>query len=199
MRGQHKGFTLLEALTAMLIAGVACSAMLLAVSQSLQTSAVSNELSRGVLLATGLMDEIRTRHWSEPGNPETWGPEPDEVFAETRVRFDDLDDYDGWSGPAQTHTGELYRSIYTSLFPEVKSDPYRGYRCQVEVKYVTADGQPLPGGQTSIYRQVTVGIYQQQRMLYSVSRIFTKRSLRFNRRSWFDPSLSEPPSNPVSP
>ena len=152
---RRRGFTLPEALAAVVIVTVAGSATLLAVSQSIQASLAGTDTARVNLLVQDLMDEITTCWWADTTSPTHWGPEAGETNSKkTRASFNDLDDYDGWSGPPQTKTGQTYDSLQQSLFPTVASHDYANYTCSVKVEYVSAAGDVLAAGQTSLYRQI---------------------------------------------
>jgi len=92
------GFTLVEATIALLVTGLAASALLLSLTASAQSSdeAVRRQVAAGI--ARTLMDELSGMRYMEfgvspfdsslvPGSDETPGP--------GRSRYDDIDDYNG--------------------------------------------------------------------------------------------------------
>jgi hypothetical protein len=177
-------------MTAVTLVGIACSAMLLSVSQAMQASEAGRGTSRGNMLAQELMTEISACRWSDPTQPRRWGPESDEI-GKTRIAFDDIDDYDGWSGPPQTRDGVTYDALQTALFPAVTSHEYRDYACSVSVQYVSSTGQVLTG-KISLYRQVTIEVTHPHHSPQRLSRIFYDPAPLLGRTQWFDPDLKEP-------
>lgn len=189
------GFTLPEALIAVVIATLACTAMLLAVGQSMQASAVATETTRANLLAQDLMHEISTVLWADATDPSNWGLESDEPATGSRAGFDDLDDYDGWSGPPQTRDGVLYDDVQRSLFPQVSSHEYARYTCTVQVRPLSATGEVLAVGQSSPYRQVTIEVRSQGQAPHRLVRVFADHSGLLGQQHWFEPDATEPLAN----
>ena len=188
----QRGFTLVEAMTAVLLVTVACTAMLLSVGQAMQASEANVDTCRANMLAQELMAEINTCRWADPTQPSHWGPESGEANTKTRVAFNDLDDYDGWSGPAQTRDGQVYDTVQQKLFPKVKSHEYKQYTCSVSVRYVSATGAVLPAGLTSPYRQVTATVTRAGQPAHRLSQIFEDHSGLLGSTHWFDPKAVEP-------
>ncbi len=190
----RRGFTLVEAMTAVIIVTVACSAMLLSVNQAMQASEAGQGTNRANLLAQDLMNEISTVRWSDPTEPGHWGLESDERNSKTRATFDDLDDYDRWQGPPQTRDGRLYDALQSRLFPDVKSHEYSQYTLAVSVKYVSSSGQELASTKTSLYRRVTIEITHPNHAPHKLSQIFSDPAPLLGRTHWFDPKAVEPPA-----
>jgi hypothetical protein len=186
---RRPGFSLVEAMTAVTLVTVACTAMLLSVSQALQATEASRGSSQANMLAQELMTEISACRWADPTQPSHWGPESNEIGT-TRVAFDDLDDYDGWTGPPQTRDGVTFDELQQAIFPAVSSHEYRDYTCAVSVQFVSATGQPVAGW--SYYRQVTVEVTHPRHSPEKLSRIFYDPAPLFSRTQWFDPNLQEP-------
>jgi len=90
------GFTLLEAIIAMVLVGLVLVAAFHVLGGTTQSTYLSAQSSTGLLLAEGLMAEILPRAYAEPEveNPSI-GPESGE--SSDRTAFDDVDDYDGWT------------------------------------------------------------------------------------------------------
>ena len=187
-----RGFSLVEAMTAVTLTAIACSAMLLSVSTAMQASEASRGSSQANMLAKELMTEISACQWADPTEPSHWGPETDETATPTRASFDDLDDYDGWAGAPQTRDGVTYDQLQQALFPAVTSHNYRDYTLSVCVQYVTSTGQSSPVGKVSLYRQVTVEVTHPKHAPQELSRIFYDPSRLLGRKHWFDPKLKEP-------
>jgi MSHA pilin protein MshD len=95
-RRREGGFTLVE----VVISSVVVSLMLVAALTTLGTVArdygVTREYQVGRLLGETLMAEILQQSYVDVNDPSGFGVETGEGTA-TRVDFDDLDDYDGWS------------------------------------------------------------------------------------------------------
>jgi Tfp pilus assembly protein PilV len=188
------GFTLIEAMTAVVIATVACSAMLLAVSQSLQASSAGIASSRANLVATDLMNEISAAQWVDRSDPTHWGPETGEVSAQKiRAAFNDLDDYDGWSGTPQTHAGQTYDTLEKTFFPAVSGEDYGAFTCSVSVQCVSSTGVVVPHDQTTP-RRVTVQITCDNKPVATLVRTFqsSKSASVLGSDHWSDPTLVEP-------
>jgi len=65
------------------------------------------ERGRGQLLASALMSEILQQSYADPNQSPLFGLETLEI-ASTRIGFDDVDDYDGWSAlPPQNKDGTV--------------------------------------------------------------------------------------------
>ncbi|MBI3463941.1 MAG: hypothetical protein HY000_12915 [Planctomycetes bacterium] len=176
----------------LMIVAVACGAMLLATGQSLQASKASITTCRANLLAQELMNEISAMRWADRDQPQHWGPEAGEADTKTRAAFDDLDDYDSWTGPPQTRNGQKYAELQNQLFPWVTSHEYDAYTCSVRVRYVSADGKVLPSDQTSPFREVTVEVAQAGQPAERLTRVFQDHSDLLGSTHWFNPTTVEP-------
>jgi hypothetical protein len=179
-------------MTAVLIVALACGATMMATGQSLNASKDGVTKTRANLLAQDLMNEISACRWSDPSQPSHWGLESGED-ARTRAQFDDIDDYDGWSGPPQTRDGLTYGNLQRRLFPEVTASEYDAYTCTVHVQSVTADGQPLADGSVSRYRKVTVTVLYDGQTVQELTQIFQDHSVLLSRQHWFQPNAVQSP------
>jgi Tfp pilus assembly protein PilV len=184
----RRGFSLIEALTASVIVTVAGAAMLLAIGQSLQASGNGIDSSRAVQSAQELLTEISACRWADPDEPTHWGPENGECYDRSRSGFDDLDDYDGWTGRPQTKGGTEHDAWQQRQFPDVRTHPYAAYTCTVRVEYVSSADVPLAAGLTSPYRRVTVEVNRQGRTLYRLRQTFFDLATFLGRDGWFDPN-----------
>lgn len=179
-------------MTAVLIVALACGATMMATGQSLNASKDGVTKSRANLLAQDLMNEISACRWSDPSHPSHWGLEAGED-PRTRAQFDDIDDYDGWSGLPQTRYGLTYGNLQRRLFPEVTSSEYDAYACSVHVQAVSADGQPLAAGSVSRYRKVAVEVSYTGQPIQELTQIFQDHSLLLSRQHWFQPNAVQSP------
>jgi len=165
-------FTVPEALAAMLIAGLASSALLLAAGHCLHATEAARQEAHASYLAEMLMNEISACRWADADQPDNWGPEPGEDLGPGRTLYDDLDDYDGWSGPPDTKNGTTLDALQTQYLPEASTRVFNSYTLSVTVQYVTETGQPVSRLQTTPFRQVTVTVSQGSRVLYTLTRTF---------------------------
>ncbi len=101
---QDGGFTIVEAVISMVIVGVMFVAALNTVGASRLTQHRAASISRGRLFTAGLLSEVREQSYKDSGASPVFGPEADESTA-TRADFDDVDDYNGWSGPPTNKDG----------------------------------------------------------------------------------------------
>lgn len=90
-----EGFSLVEAVLAILVTGILMVAALSTTSASALARSKSADRSRGRFLAQDLMCEILDQCYEEPDDGVLFGPEPGESSG-TRSNFDDVDDYNGW-------------------------------------------------------------------------------------------------------
>lgn len=164
----HDGFSLIEALVALSITAMAGSVLLLAVEGVLGTTndAVDQTIAQG--MATQLIDEVLGKQYSEGSNPyETnLGPQPNEDKGEKRDRYDDTDDFDGYTAsPPKDLSGVVLGQgdgNGGSRPPALRSptSEFAKWRQKVEVYYVSAADPTLrlPDSQPSDYRAVEVTI-----------------------------------------
>jgi len=191
------GFTLVEAMMALTIVSLSCSAMLLSVEQAMQVSKVGIDTTRASSLAHELLTEISAARWADADQPTHWGPEDGEANTPTRAKFDDLDDYAGWYGVAQTRTGQTYDTVQKKFFANVPSHSYAKYYCSVLVEYVSQMGEPMPAGQISPYRRVTIAVSHYEQPNYQLSQVFQDHAPLMGRNHWFDPNTQEAANPPT--
>jgi len=94
--GRRTGFTLVEAVLSLVIVSVMLVAVLSTVGASRLSQYITSQYSRGQLLAESLMAEILRQDYLDPNDTPVFGCETGESTS-TRVDFDDVDDYNGWS------------------------------------------------------------------------------------------------------
>jgi MSHA pilin protein MshD len=191
-RGNQKrtraGFTLAEALLAVMLTAVSGSALLLGIAAALDTTETVVDRTVALGLAERLMDEISTARWSESDAspyPTVLGPESGEAVGSSRTSFDDLDDYNGLDEqPPRDRWGFALGSGdgaggQRSAALQVPAAQIARWRQLVEVYYVSeTDGTSrLASGQTSDLRAVEVRVYAtadgfDDRLVADLRRIF---------------------------
>jgi type II secretory pathway pseudopilin PulG len=163
------GFSLVEALVALAITAVAGAALLV----SLNSNILLTEHTENRVIAQGmarqLMDEVLgTRYmalgasqYQYPFTPSSW-----ELQTGTRERFDDVDDFDGWTTmppvdefnvPLGTQNGSGGQRKTAFRAPAGR---FQHWQQKITVSYAnpTDLGQSLSGSSTSDYRAIEVSI-----------------------------------------
>lgn len=164
-----RGFTLIEAMTAMVIMALAGSTLLIGMASNSATTrdALERAIARG--LAQQLLDEVSGMMYMEPGGSAydamPLGPGSPEVAAGARRQFDDIDDYnnirttpptDRWGvtlGNDDGRQGTRHANF------QVPAGYFTGWKQWVDVQYVSESNfaTPMTSG-TSSYRRIRVQI-----------------------------------------
>jgi prepilin-type N-terminal cleavage/methylation domain-containing protein len=168
-RDRHRGFTLIEAMTAITIAAIAGSALLLGTSSSIQTTDDAMRRTIAYGMAQQLMDEVvGCRYMDLGGNASstTIGPSTSEAAGGTRQLFDDIGDFNGYRCQppkdaygialgADNGQGGLRNAAF-----QASTAYFLNWRQEVDVYYVSDTDltTKLASGQTSDYRMVEVRI-----------------------------------------
>ncbi len=155
----QSGFSLVEIIITIVIISIALTAAIAGWGTIAKHSADVMWQTRVSYLGQAYLEEITSRRYDENtplgGSPPcsasttpctasgSFGPES----GETRLSWDDVDDYHGLSEPAVGLFNEL-------SLPATAS--YRGYQVDVEVTYV--GGTLLTGGSADMAKQVTVTV-----------------------------------------
>lgn len=139
--GSGKGFTLIELIVTIVLAGIVLSAIVMTLHPLSESTGLMKQGRDATLLAEDLMSEIRSRKFEDPETPLAFGPEAGES---ARAGYDDVDDYDGLSNaPPVTVEG--------APLPK-----YADYTVTVAVENVLTDnfnaGTPAPDGSTDFKR-----------------------------------------------
>lgn len=104
---RRNGFTLLESAIAMLMTSVLMVVSLWSVGASRRREARTVDRLRGEQIACDLLNEILIQAYQEPTATVLFGPETGENNG-TRILFDDVDDYHGWSSvPPKDRSGTV--------------------------------------------------------------------------------------------
>jgi prepilin-type N-terminal cleavage/methylation domain-containing protein len=91
------GFTLIEVVISSLVVAVMLAAALTTLGAVGRDYRMVREFQLGHRLGEDLMAEIQGQAYVDPNDPAAFGPEAGESTT-TRVDFDDVGDYEGWSG-----------------------------------------------------------------------------------------------------
>ncbi|GIW92504.1 MAG: hypothetical protein KatS3mg110_0545 [Pirellulaceae bacterium] len=170
-RTAGSGFTVVEALVAMALAGLVASSLLLSAYTGATGALESYETLVASAIAEQLMAEITGQPYREKGQSAyQWplGPETNDgspVRPGARSHFDDMDDYAGYRAPVVDRWGF---ALGTQDGAGGQRDPafrmpekfFEGWTVSVSVAYV-AEGAwdtDLAPGSTSDYRSVTIVI-----------------------------------------
>lgn len=163
----RRGLTLVEAMAALTVMAMASAVALTAVQSSLQLAEDSVDETIAAGLAEQLLDEALGQRYMAVGTDPyqyPFGPSAWEQRSVARERWNDMDDYHGWTAvgvvdrwgiPLGDDDGHGGRRLADFQLPR----RFLGdWRRRVEMHYV-ADDEPsirLPGGQTSSTRSIEV-------------------------------------------
>ena len=174
-RSQSKGFTLIEAMLALSIVSIAGSAILVGLANSIDSTVESVDRTVALGMAQQLMHEIEGKRYAGAGlgpyqAASSFGANSTERAGLERERYDDLDDFDGYTTSANSAPTDPWGialgqddadgdSRHTSF--RIASDLYTDWRYDVQVYYVDPDdlSQSNSSGSTSDYRAVEVRVY----------------------------------------
>ena len=90
-------FTLVEMLMTITLMGVGLTASMRVLPILIKASEIGQESQVALRLASDLMAEMATLPYQDPDGSATFGTETGEGTS-TRTNFDDIDDYDDWTG-----------------------------------------------------------------------------------------------------
>jgi len=142
-----RGFSLVEAMVAMVIVGVMVAAAMQTVGSARLGQFRTSLASTGAMLAQQLMTEILEQAYEDPDGTPVFGPEAGEVVGSSRSKFDDVDDYNGYScTPPRTRDGTA-------------RDDLANWRCSVVVDYVKTTDINATIGSNSGIKRITVALY----------------------------------------
>jgi prepilin-type N-terminal cleavage/methylation domain-containing protein len=164
-----RGFTLIEALAAIVVAAIAGSALLLGTTASIQNTDDAMRRTVAYGMAQQLMDEVvGCRYMELGGSPydTTLQPTASEAAAGTRQPFDDCGDFNGYrSQPPKDFYGAALgtdngQGGQRNANFRCSSGFLQNWRQEIDVYYVSDTNltSRLPAGQTSDYRAVEVRI-----------------------------------------
>ena len=126
-QSSHRGFNLVETAIATMLVGFLLVASLNSAGASLRNQTLTSQRVTAEFLANGLMNEILSQDYMEPGlTSSAIGRESGENGG-SRANYDDVDDYRGWSSsPPQNQDGSTMSG-------------YTGWQQSVDVKWVSVD------------------------------------------------------------
>jgi prepilin-type N-terminal cleavage/methylation domain-containing protein len=140
------GFTLVEAVMAMLIVSLLLVAAMRAVGASTLMQYKAAERTTGRLLAAGLMSDILALSYEDPLTTPAFGIEAGES-ASSKATFDDIDDYNGWTeSPLQERDGTVMSNLPS------------GWRRSVVVQWVNPTTLTQVMSSESGLKQITVSV-----------------------------------------
>ncbi len=162
-----RGFTLVEALTAITVCTLAGAAVVLALNSTYQSNESMIRWMQAQGLAEQLADEIAGKRYHAVGaDPEQWPLGPGRNEGPTRSQYDDLDDFARYAASPPVDPWDIAVGQGDGQggwrHPALRLDNriFQSWRQQVQVYYVDpADwSRRLPSGQTSLVRAVEVKI-----------------------------------------
>jgi len=135
VRRNYRGITLLETMLAASILAIAAASATLPFAAGVQEVQQSARLEQAVLLAESLMEEVVTRPFEDPQSltSRALGPETGET---DRTKFDNIDDYHGYS-----ESDQIPRELTTTLSPITATNGAGLWR-SVTIQYLMLSGQP---------------------------------------------------------
>jgi len=144
-RQTNTAFSLAETVVSVALVGGLLVVALNTVGDTTLGRQKMGDRGRGHLLAQDLMTEILRQPYEDPDDTPVFGPEASESTG-SRVAFDDVDDYSGWSAsPPQKKDG-----AGTSDGPE--------WRRTVTIEYMDASDLAAPVGSDQGVKRITVTV-----------------------------------------
>ncbi len=146
-RQNENGFTLIEALLAVVILAMVISAILMPFTAAAQNEQVDARWTVAVSLGEEMMEEVLSRPFNDPDGASVVGPDAGEG---SRDEFDNIDDYDGYvesigniasfdgeaaSDPAVTRLSREVTASYVYVSGQDTSNAPTFIRVVVEVKH----------------------------------------------------------------
>jgi len=149
LRETCRGVTLVEAVIATLIVALLGAALGSAGETITATAREAERSARVSELGLGLLHEIAALPFDDPtSGGATFGPESGEWSGDSRAAFDDVDDYNVWTGGQALQQKD---GTPIALAP---------YTRRVTIAYVTAGGAAVVSGASTHYKQITVTVYE---------------------------------------
>ena len=135
---RYNGFTYAEILMAIIVLAIAIVPLLGQFYIGFQGNKIGKDVTIAANLASGIMDEIRSKAFEDPDANKKFGPEPDEDTS-NRIEWDDVDDYNGFvETPPRTIDGQVMNGTggqpdfsifrYEVVVESVEPDPPDGWK-----------------------------------------------------------------------
>jgi len=160
----RRGFTLTEALLAAVVLAMAISAITMPFAAAARNEQVDARRTLSASLAREMMEEILTKPFDDPDGAGALGPEPGETRWVSSTKYDNIDDYQGYTESA----GEI-----TDFENEVINCPAAvGLSREVSTEYVYLTGQDISQDPTFI--RITVVVKHQGNPLVTLTRLVYK-------------------------
>jgi prepilin-type N-terminal cleavage/methylation domain-containing protein len=162
-----QGFTLIEAMMAVVVLGIAAASLLLPFISGATVRAEGVNRTLAARLASDLMEEILRLPFHDPSGPSSdYNPGP-ESGENTPSKFDNIDDYDGYT----ESQGQV-----TNVDWEVFTDPaYANFSRNVTCEYVCMSPQPAESDPAKCeFIRVTVQVNYSGKQMATVVRLVSE-------------------------
>ena len=108
---RQRGLSMVEVVVSILIVGVMAAAAMRTIGAARMAQYRVGVRSHGQMLAQDLMSEVLAQAYAESSGSTSFGRESGES-ATSRAKYDDVDDYHGWSAsPPQTADGQAHADL----------------------------------------------------------------------------------------
>lgn len=163
----RQGFTLAEAMMAMVVLSIAAAGVLLPFSSGAAVRAEGMRRTLGARLAGNLIEQIVARPFHDPdGDADDYSPGPDtgETTIEQYDNIDDFHDYREEQGQVKDADGTIF------------TDPaYVNFSRNVTCEYVTVPQQPLQSEPEKCnYILVSVYVYYNGKTMAAINRLVSE-------------------------
>ncbi|MBI2447899.1 MAG: hypothetical protein HYV48_05170 [Candidatus Omnitrophica bacterium] len=162
------GFTYAEILMAIIVLAIAIVPLLGQFYIGFQGNKTGRDVTIASNLASGVMDEIRSKAFEDPDANKKFGPETDEDTS-NRIEWDDVDDYNGWTEtPPRTIEGYPMDGGTYGAPPQPQPD-FSIFRYEVVIESVEPD-PPASGWKLYQNNQATSLKADYKRIIVTVSK-----------------------------
>jgi prepilin-type N-terminal cleavage/methylation domain-containing protein len=161
---RHRGFTLAEAMLAIVVLGIAAAGVLLPFSSGAAVQAEGMRRTLGAKLAGDLMEQITTLPFHDPDGSAYYYNEGPDAGEATLEDFDNIDDFDGYTelqGQVKDSSGMVFTDLNYIKFDRDASCNY---------VYVPQESQL----HTPEYILITVRVYYDGREIAAINRLVNK-------------------------
>jgi len=158
------GFSQIEVAMSTLIVGLMVVTALNTAGAAMRSQVGNGDRGRGMVFGSALMAEILEQAFEDPNQTPVFGVESGEATSPvTRVNFDDVDDYHGWSSVPQDKAGNVSVSGtgLTTVVTVALADP-------------NALGSATPPSPSSVVKKVNVTVQQGASVVCTLTAVVTK-------------------------